>query len=166
MPTPLLLVSVFFLIVVVSYLKNRFDKPGATGGDAGIDRYLVGPCPQCGSLLEGHDWAMFACTVASQANDIRVKEFLEKAKARDWQGLRSFSDWEGDQNDLEAYVVRCSSGGVVLIILDPFELFDCEQLYMRENVSADEMLEIQKKLRPTSWHIAPDAPKLRAREKA
>lgn len=96
---------------------------------------------------------MFATTVASDANKTRLEEFFEKAKAHDWRGLKSFSDWEGTQNDMEAYVVRCSSGGLVFVIWNPYELFDSDELYMRENASAEEMFEIEKLLPSTSWHI-------------
>jgi hypothetical protein len=151
--TPLIIVLVLVTVASLPSLFSRFGKPAVVDGNATINHYLSGPCPKCGSSLEAHDWAMFATAVASEANKTRLEEFFEKARAHDWQGLKAFSDWEGTQNAMEAYVVRCSSGGVVFVVWNPYELFDSDELYMRENVSADEMLEIEKLLSSTSWHI-------------
>jgi len=103
---PLFVVLALVGVAVIPSLMSRFGKPPVLDGNATIVRYLAGPCPQCGCSLEGHDWAMLASTVASEANKRRLENFFEKAKARDWSGLILFSDWKGTENDMEAYVVQ------------------------------------------------------------
>jgi len=150
---PLLVLLVLVIVATLPSLFSRFGKPASVGGKETIWRYLAGPCPQCGCSLEEHDWAMFATTVASEANKPRLEEFFKKAKAHDWRGLKSFSDWEATQNDMEAYVVRCSSGGVVFVLWNPYELYDSDELYMREGISPDEVLAIEAMVPSTSWRI-------------
>jgi hypothetical protein len=152
--TPLLVILVLVIVAALPSLIRRFGKHNMMQGRATIYTYLSGPCPQCGSLLEEHDWAMFACTVASEENRARLEEFFNAAKAHDWASLNSFSDWEGSQDDMEAYVVRCSSGGVVFVLWNPFELFDSAAQTMRETITLDQMAEIEKLVRATSWHVA------------
>ena len=120
----------------------------------GIRRHLLGACPNCEKPLEQHDWAMFACTVATKANKLRLEDFFKRVQEHDWQSMKSFSDWDATQNDMEAYVVRCASGGVVFVLWNPYELYESDQLYMREIVSSTEMSEIKNLLKPTSWQVA------------
>jgi hypothetical protein len=97
---------------------------------------------------------MFATTVASKANKIRLEEFFKNVDARDWRSLCCFHDWTGTENDMEAYILRCVKGGVVFGWKKPFELYAPDELYSRIVISADELEEIERHLKPASWHIA------------
>jgi hypothetical protein len=121
----------------------------------GIRSYLSGPCPNCGKPLKEHDWAMFAGTAASEKNKPRLNDFFNKVQAHDWRSLGSFSDWEATQNNMEAYAVRCSSGGMVFVLWSPYELYESDQVYLKEKIPPAEMSEIEKLVPPTSWQVAP-----------
>jgi hypothetical protein len=123
----------------------------------GIRRFLSGPCPNCGSSLAEHDWAMFATTVAGEKNTPRLTEFFAKIKERDWRSVGTFADWDPIQNDMEVYAVRCVSGGVVFVLRNPFELYESDELYLRETISAAEIVEIEKLIPSTSWQKGPSA---------
>ena len=42
----------------------------------------------------------------------------------------------------------------MFVIWNPHELYDSDELYMRENVSVDEMRDIERLVLVTAWHIA------------
>jgi len=126
----------------------------------GIERFLVGACPNCGKPLNEHDRANFASTVASEDNKPRLTEFFESIKKHDWCAVSRFNDFDATKDDMEVYAVRCASGGVVFVFENPFELYESDELYCRETVSAAEMLEIESLVSPTSWQVGgPDAAK-------
>jgi len=98
---------------------------------------------------------MYACTVADKKNKPRLEEFFNNVKTHDWRSLNSFSDWKGDKNNMEAFVVRCASGGVMFVLRNPYELYETDELYLLENISSAEMAEVERLVPSTSWHPGP-----------
>ncbi len=82
-------------------------------------------CPACAGNLDDHSYARFAVTVATDENNERLERFCHALKARDWIALKPFDDFDPLRNALEATVLRCASGVLVMLaVRDPFELFD------------------------------------------
>jgi hypothetical protein len=152
-PSPLnaLLGLLFIGVPCLRYtLLGRFGrKPEGTT----MNRWLVGPCSRCPRLLTEHDWAMFASTVASPQNKPRLIEFFEKVKAHDWCSVAAYTDFDATENDVLVYAVRCVSGGFVAVVRSPVELYENDELYLRENVTAAEMSEIERLVPATEWHF-------------
>ena len=75
--------------------------------------------------LDDHSYARFAVTVASPENSGRLSDFCRALKAHDWNALRTFDDFDPLLNALEAFVLRCASGALVMLaVRNPFELYD------------------------------------------
>jgi hypothetical protein len=104
----------------------------AVEGRATVCHYLTGACPQCGFPLEKHGWALFATTVSSKTNEPRLKKFFEKAK------LEVVFRLDGERATWKL-CGQVLGGGLMLILRSPSDLFDSDELYMRENMSADAM---------------------------
>jgi hypothetical protein len=131
-------------------LIGRFGrKPEGTT----MNRWLIGPCGQCPKPLTEHDWAMFASTAASERNKPRLTQFFERVKEHDWRSVATFMDFDATENDVLVYVVRCVSGGFVAVVRSPFELYESEELYLRETVTAAEIAVIESLIPSTSWHV-------------
>jgi hypothetical protein len=145
-------------LVVIGLPCLRYTVTGSLGTShqpmLGIQRFLVGPCAQCEKSLEEHDFVMFACTVANDLNKLRVEAFFNSIRCRDWRALSKFTEFEGDKNNLEAFVIRCSPGGVLMVLWSPFELCEDDQLRMQANLSAAEMREIEELVPKKFWTAA------------
>ena len=104
-----------------------------------------------------HDWAGFASTVASEQNKERLTDFFEKVKEHDWRSVAKFQDYDATQNDMLVFAVRCVSGGFVFVVRRPFELWQDDEVYLREAVTSAEMMEIKSHIPPDSWHVGTSA---------
>ncbi|HWC99824.1 MAG TPA: hypothetical protein VG456_23850 [Candidatus Sulfopaludibacter sp.] len=146
------------LIIGVPCLRytvlGRFGKKKEVHSeDTTMHRWLTGQCSQCPKPLAEHDWAGFASTVASERNKDRLTEFFEKVKEHDWRSVSKFQDYDATQNDMLVFAVRCVSGGFVFVVRSPFELWQDDELYLRETVTPVEMSEIESLISSDSWHV-------------
>jgi hypothetical protein len=153
-PSPL---NALLGLVTIGLPCLRYTLLGRFGGKVETtsrttNPWVTGPCSQCPKPLAEHDWAMFASTVASEKNMTRLTEFFEKIRTHDWHGVATFTEFDATENDVVAYAVRCESGGFVAVVRSPFELYENDELYLRENVSATEMPVIESLIPATSWH--------------
>jgi hypothetical protein len=105
---------------------------------------------------------MFASTVASEKNMARLTEFFEKVRGHDWPCVAAFTEFDATENDVVAYAVRC--GGFVAVVRSPFELYENDELYLRENVTATEMAVIESLIPSTSWHTGESSKTMADRE--
>ena len=143
------------LIVGLPCLRYTFAGSFGPRRREAVAANLSVPCPHCAGPISDHAWTMFACTVASDENKARVQDFEGRIKSHDWISLRKFSEWEGTKNNLNAVVLRCGSGGAVLVLWDPFELWDSQQVCSVEKISPAEMSVIEDLIRSTGWSPAP-----------
>jgi hypothetical protein len=139
-------------------LVGRFGrKTEIQSGDIETHRWLTGQCSQCPKPFPEHDWAGFASTVASEQNKDRLTDFFEKVKEHDWRSVAKFQDYDATQNDMLVFAVRCVSGGFVFIVRSPFELWEDDEVYLREAVTPAEMAEIESWIPPDSWQVSTSA---------
>lgn len=135
-------------------LLGRFGKKQEIHNeDTTMHRWLTGQCTQCPKSLAEHDWAGFASTVASERNKERLTDFFEKVKEHDWRSVAKFQDYDATQNDMLVFAVRCVSGGFVFVVRSPFELWQDDELCLRETVTTDEMSAIESLIPSDSWHV-------------
>ncbi len=135
-------------------LLGRFGKKKEIHtGDTTVHRWLTGQCNQCPKSLAEHDWAGFASIVANEQNKGRLTDFFNKVKEHDWHSVAKFQDYDATQNDMLVFAVRCVSGGFVFVVRSPFELWEDDELYLREAVTSDEMLSIESLIASDSWHV-------------
>jgi hypothetical protein len=92
-------------------------------------RRMLKFCPVCQKHFGDHSYALFAITVASIDRSTRLREFFDTLKAHDWRKAMEFEEFEGSLNSAEAFALKCMSGKVVLLMVrDPFELFDANEI--------------------------------------
>lgn len=148
------LLAVFF----IGWPSLRYTISGrfGSGHHQTADRppNLSTPCPNCGEPMRDHAWTLFASTVVSKKNLARLKDFEARVRSHDWVSLKSFSEWEGTKDNLDAFILRCRSGGAVLVYLDPFELYG-PQLRSAGRIAPEEMSAIENIVGSSGWSSAP-----------
>lgn len=156
-PTPLnaLLGLLIIGVPCLRYtLLGRFGRKAEIHTeDTTMHRWLTGQCNQCPKPLAEHDWAGFASTVASEQNKGRLTDFFNKVKEHDWRSVATFHDYDATQDDMLAFAVRCVSGGFVFVVRSPFELWQDDELHLREAITPAEMKEIESHIPSDSWHV-------------
>jgi len=138
---------------------GRFGSKSQTCREEDLNPWLKVQCDQCSTPFSDHVRAMFASTVASEKNKARLIEFFEKVKAHDWRSVAGFTDFDATENDVLAFAVRCVSGGFVLVVRSPYELWEEDQLYLSEPVTAAEMSELESLIPATAWNVGGDRTK-------
>jgi hypothetical protein len=115
-------------------------------------RGLVSECAICTLELEGHRYAELATTVIDQLLKGRITEFLSHARRHEWNKLVEFKDFRGDRDDLVAFALTGShSGGMVIVIHDPFELYEGPQILVKETLTAEDVAAISSLLPLSAW---------------
>lgn len=114
---------------------------------------LLRTCDVCGrGLPSDHHFAQVASVVVGAGQTPSVAQLTNAIAAKDWQLLTSFNQWRGDRNNLVAYAVACpESGGMLLQIYDPFELYDSEHLQNKERLPAEEMQALSGCISEKAW---------------
>lgn len=156
-PTPLnaLLGLLIIGVPCLRYtLLGRFGRKSEVHSeDPTTHQWLTGPCSQCPKPLAEHEWAGFASTAASEKNKGRLTDFFDKVKEHDWRSVAKFQDYDATQNDMLVFAVRCVSGGFIFVVRSPHELHENDEVYLRETVTAVEMLEIESLAPSISWYL-------------
>jgi hypothetical protein len=90
---------------------------------------LGGRCCRCAQDLSGHQYQIFAMTVASPERDEELLDFLRLAKAHAWESLSRHQDFDGQKNSAQVFAMQCPSGDLTAIyVRDPFELYESQTL--------------------------------------
>jgi hypothetical protein len=160
---PLTIAAILIVLIALPTIRTflwdffgYFPAPRA----ASVVQRLPGTCPHCGGSFSTHEWAEFAVTVAKEKTEPRTLEFLEHLKHHRFEELHGFHEFEGTENAIVAYVVRCQAkGGVVFAIVNPFELGEDDWILAQESVNPSEMREIDSLLKPKFWHYPDVSPK-------
>jgi hypothetical protein len=104
----------------------------------GIFRALGGNCPKCGNTLRDHSYQLFATTVADEHSET-LMDFIRCAKRHEWETLSHFQTFDPLKNALEVYSLRCPDSSLsLLIVRDPFELFDGMSVEDSEGLDQEE----------------------------
>lgn len=134
--------------------KFRMNRGGAVGAMAGELRRMVPICSACNGNIESHKFAVIGATVIGHQEKPRVTQFFGHFKRHEWNKLHQFNDWQSDRDALVAYSIACpNGGGMVVAIRSPFELYDTDELYVRETVTADEQSAIAKLVPANDWYL-------------
>lgn len=103
-------------------------------------RALIPRCSVCSTDMSRHRFAQIATTVATEDNKLRVQELLGCVKHHQWSALTKYKDFQPDQNAVVVYsITGPHSGGMVVLIRDPFELYEPPELYLLEQLSPAEV---------------------------
>ena len=106
-------------------------------------RGLVPKCPVCEGSLSGHRFVQLASTVAAEGNRSRVLEFIEHFRRHRWETLVGYQDFQGDQNAVIVFLIAGQhESGIAILIRDPYELYESAELYLTEELGADEMISV------------------------
>ena len=69
-----------------------------------------------------------------------------------WDALHSFKEWEGDRDDVLVYAIRGPhDAGVVILIRSPLELYEPDEVFVQEMVTAEELAAITGLVPLTDW---------------
>jgi len=120
--------------------------------NADLLRRLVGNCDACRKPLSSpHKFAKLAEMVVGPEKP-GIVELGEAIAARNWNTVMSFRQWESDRDNLLVYAIVCpDSGGMLVKIYDPFELYDAISLYRRELLSPEEMQDLHGFASEDKW---------------
>jgi hypothetical protein len=107
-------------------------------------RAIVPKCCVCGLKPVGHYFAQFATTVISEENKPHVLALFSHVKNHEWDSLKNFTDFKGDQDDAIVYAVTGPHpGGMVVLIRDPFDLYARVEIHLEITVTAEEIQTIE-----------------------
>lgn len=102
-------------------------------------RGLVPRCSVCGADMSRHRFAQIASTVATEDNKRNVQELLSHVRQHQWEALTRYKDFRSNQNAAVVYsITGPHNGSMVVLIRDPFELYEPAELYLQEQLSPDE----------------------------
>jgi hypothetical protein len=115
-------------------------------------RRLVSRCSVCKAALSGHRFAEIASTVATEANKSNVQKLLKHVKEHQWSALLGYRDFQADQNTVIVYLIAGPhTGGMVVLIRDPVELYEGAELYLQEQLDTDELEAIVTLIPAENW---------------
>jgi hypothetical protein len=112
-------------------------------------RKLLGKCPKCSDPLAGHSYAEYAQAAGKDDMD----RLLSGYEANRWQELREIQSFNGLQNALIAYAIRCEDGhGSIVVIVSTAELWDSDQLISTRALTSEEWLRLLQATPELHWH--------------
>ena len=115
-------------------------------------RNLISECAICALNLEGHSYVELATTVIDVGLKDRMAEFLSRVRQHEWEKLTEFNDFQGDRDDLVAYAITGPhSDGMVIVIRDPFDLYEGPEMLIRDTLVAAEIASICTVLPSDAW---------------
>lgn len=119
---------------------------------AGLKK-LLPSCSACNAAIDYHHFAVIGTTVIGDEEKPRVTKFFGHVKRHEWSDLSQFKEWRADRDHLVAYSISCpSGGGLVVVVRDPFELYDHDEAYLQETVTPDEQRVISETVPTAEWH--------------
>ena len=115
-------------------------------------RGLVSRCSVCSADLSRHRFAQIASTVATGDNKRSVQELLGHVRQHEWDALTMYKDFRGDQNAVLVYsITGPHDGGMVMLIRDPFEPDEPAELYLQEQLGAEEVAAVTTLAPAEDW---------------
>jgi hypothetical protein len=119
---------------------------------AKILRGIVPKCLVCNTDLSGHHFAKVAMTIAAEENKCRVEELIASVRQHQWDALTGYTDFSPTKNAVIVYsIVGPHGSGMVILIRDPFELYEPAELYVQEKIDSDEVTAIHALIPAGDW---------------
>jgi hypothetical protein len=117
-----------------------------------LRQMLGGRCCRCNQDLRGHEYQMFASTIATSELYKTLLDFFNLAKSHEWETLAKYQAFDGSKNAAVVFALRCQGGGLTaLYVRDPFELFDSKSLENWDSLSEKEGQEWNLFLPKEKW---------------
>jgi hypothetical protein len=134
-----------------SILGRSKRAASAEEASARVLNEVIRSCPRCGQPLNGHQYRLVAATTLKSDGLDRFRDLLSALRDHDWQKVKTFQSWEGDQANAEVYELKCPDGASTLVVIsapfaleEPYTLMHQERL---DDVAAFEMLPASDR-----WH--------------
>ena len=130
------------LRTLLDWIRSRRRRRGleAKNPTATKVRSLVPRCLVCNADPAGHRFVQLASIPVNEETKPRVAALFHHIKNHEWEPLRDFKEFIGDQDDVIVYAVTGPHpGGMILLIGDPSELYARVEIYLEETVTAEEL---------------------------
>jgi hypothetical protein len=115
-------------------------------------RGIVPKCLVCNKNLSSHRFAEIATTIATEQNKDRVAELIGVVRKHKWDGLTGYTDFDPTKSAVIVYAIEGPhDDGMVILIRDPFELYEPAELYVQEKIDSDEVAAIHSRLTEGDW---------------
>jgi hypothetical protein len=119
-----------------------------TDATAAMIRQLAPVCSACGTTIVGHKYS----EVGSAFHRSNLVEIFTAIKAREWSRIRDIHEFDPMKDVAMAFAVAGPhEGGILLAVKNPFELYETDELYMAEVLSAQEMDELTAQVSGDAW---------------
>jgi hypothetical protein len=119
---------------VLSRQQHKFTREFSSSGarlavSQALRVMLGGDCLRCCQVLNGHRYQIYAMTIAAPECHDALLDFLRKARRHEWELLSRIQDFDPLKDSLQVYALQCPDQSLnVLLVRDPFELFDGDSL--------------------------------------
>jgi hypothetical protein len=132
--------------------NSRMNREETSGSTAVNLKKLLPICPVCNEAVDSHQFALMATTVIGDQEKPRTVQFFDHFKRHEWKDLTQFKDWRANQDDLLAYSIACpSGGGTVVVVRNPFELYDSDELSLQQIITPEEQTAVFSLLPVGEW---------------
>ncbi len=109
-------------------------------------------CPGCGDTIADHSVSLLASMVIDREDKRRLHAFFDALKCRRWTELLASQDWEGGEDDVELYGIRCKSDRVTLVVVrSPFELLASDEIIGVEVLTKEESRDLLALVEQEKW---------------
>ncbi|MCI0338536.1 MAG: hypothetical protein L0226_13250 [Acidobacteria bacterium] len=113
---------------------------------------MLRQCPVCRGNFTQHFYALFAMTVIDDDCRKRVREFFDACDDRDWQGARMFQEFDADRDAVVAYVMRCETGRIALMLeLSPYEYYESDRVFACDVLDDETGRELHRHIAQSNW---------------
>jgi hypothetical protein len=120
---------------------------------AAMLKTLIPRCAVCGNDLSGHRFAQIATSIATEDNKLRLQELIGHWRRREWSALAEFQDFSPVRNAVVVYsITGPHESGMVVLIRDPFELYESAEVYLQEQLSPEAVSAISALVPARDWH--------------
>jgi hypothetical protein len=119
-------------------------------------RRLVPKCLLCNADTVAHRFAQLASIPINEETKPGVLALFSHVKDHEWELLKGFTDFRGDQDDAIVYCVTGPhAGGIVVLIRDPADLYSRVEIYLEEIVTPEELERIKALVPSDAWQELP-----------
>ena len=137
-------------------MRSMFRKIVPSGEEETTDataemlRRMVPLCAVCGQGTKNHRYV----EIGSAFQKANMVEMFRTIKAREWSKIRALREFDPMENAVLAFALTGPhDGGLLLAIKSPFELYESDDLYFAEVLSAQEMSELTAQVSEIEWKL-------------
>jgi len=91
-------------------------------------------------------------TILAEQRSRRVREFFDACDDRNWEEAQAFQDFDGEQDAVIAYVLRCHTGRKAFLLeLSPFEYYEPDRLIAISLLDIECGEKLDRQIDDTNW---------------